>query len=387
MSMLTIEEVLRLAHTAGWEPPDLIVAVAVAFAESGEQLPDGTWRANSDARNTTGNVHASVDRGLWQINNFFHNEVTDACAFSPQCCASAAFNIWREAGKSFQPWVTFTNGRYNMFVPDVSKVWAHMQVTPTPTAEPHFYWALRDPWTDIRAIDEFGPETLTGLDQARAFDACGPAALENGAAALEKRDPTYANIGHIRNDMIAHGDWTCSGPACLSNPRTHGCTIEHIAAEIPRRHYRVVDLLTFQDATLSLGTLTGVMEHCRGGDKYAIFIVNNAQAAAGNEKNVHDHFIGVAADDSASTKAYILNSDVAGQHGLATGQWMTLSQLLAADPRGYVIMTRMSPPVTPPPPAETITLDKAKLQAAIDKVHAAVMDLYKDTGLSEPMGM
>src|SRR5205807_638817 len=52
----------------------------------------------------------SVDRGLWQINSFWHGEVTDACAFDPPCNARGTHTIWANGGWS--QWTTFTNGAY-----------------------------------------------------------------------------------------------------------------------------------------------------------------------------------------------------------------------------------------------------------------------------------
>ncbi|MGH3719277.1 MAG: hypothetical protein ACRDRI_10670 [Pseudonocardiaceae bacterium] len=59
-------------------------ALAVVFVESG---------AHCDAKNTVGNDPPSTDRGLLQINSFWHHEVTDTCAYDCLCNAKAAYHI------------------------------------------------------------------------------------------------------------------------------------------------------------------------------------------------------------------------------------------------------------------------------------------------------
>ena len=56
-------------------------AVAVAWAES---------RGDTKAKGYNSN---SVDRGLWQINNYWHRDVSDSCAFDAACNAKAAVRI------------------------------------------------------------------------------------------------------------------------------------------------------------------------------------------------------------------------------------------------------------------------------------------------------
>lgn len=79
-------------------------AIAIIQAESG---------GNSAARNV--NTDGSIDRGLWQINNKAHPEVSDACAFNPECSTLAALRISNQ-GKNFTPWTTFVSGAYQKFL-------------------------------------------------------------------------------------------------------------------------------------------------------------------------------------------------------------------------------------------------------------------------------
>jgi hypothetical protein len=91
--------VAELAQQAGFSGNDWVIAVAVAEAES------AGW---THARLI--NTDCSVDRGLWQINSFWHGEVSDACAFDPTCNAQGTHTIWANGG--WTQWTTFNNGAY-----------------------------------------------------------------------------------------------------------------------------------------------------------------------------------------------------------------------------------------------------------------------------------
>ncbi|MER6100747.1 transglycosylase SLT domain-containing protein, partial [Streptomyces sp. NPDC001728] len=92
----------QTGYTAGFRGDGLVTAVAVALAESS---------CNPSAYNVTNNTPPSTDRGLWQINDYWHPEVNDACAYDPQCNANAAFAI-SSGGTNWQPWSTFNQGAH-----------------------------------------------------------------------------------------------------------------------------------------------------------------------------------------------------------------------------------------------------------------------------------
>jgi peptidoglycan hydrolase-like protein with peptidoglycan-binding domain len=106
VTQLTDLQLAEVAAGAGFTDVGLELAIAVALAESG---------GRTDAVNTTGNHPASRDRGLWQINSYWHPEVTDPQAFNPQQCAAAAFRI-SSHGQDWRPWSTFNSGSYRAFV-------------------------------------------------------------------------------------------------------------------------------------------------------------------------------------------------------------------------------------------------------------------------------
>jgi hypothetical protein len=92
-------QVARLARDAGFSGNDWVISVAVAEAESA-----GWTRARLI------NTDCSVDRGLWQINSYWHGEVSDSCAFDPPCNARGTHTIWAAGG--WTQWTTYNNGAY-----------------------------------------------------------------------------------------------------------------------------------------------------------------------------------------------------------------------------------------------------------------------------------
>jgi hypothetical protein len=75
-------------------------AVAVCLAESS---------GNCKAKYV--NKGGSVDRGLWQVNDYWHSEVADSCAYDCACNGKAALKI-SSSGSDWTPWATFNSGAY-----------------------------------------------------------------------------------------------------------------------------------------------------------------------------------------------------------------------------------------------------------------------------------
>ncbi len=97
MARLTMRQVARVVLDAGFSGEGAAKAVAVAWAESS---------GITNARNVNSDSHRSVDRGLWQINSYWHREVSDACADDPACAAKAAFRI-SNGGGDWSQWATW----------------------------------------------------------------------------------------------------------------------------------------------------------------------------------------------------------------------------------------------------------------------------------------
>jgi hypothetical protein len=105
-TQLTDAELAAVCEEAGFIGDALVTAIAIALAESG---------GRTDAVNVTGNTPPSRDRGLFQINDYWHPEIDDDCAFDALCNASAAYDI-SEGGDNWQPWSAYQAGTYEAFL-------------------------------------------------------------------------------------------------------------------------------------------------------------------------------------------------------------------------------------------------------------------------------
>ncbi|WP_220199441.1 transglycosylase SLT domain-containing protein [Ktedonospora formicarum] len=97
-----------LAAQAGFTGHGLDVIVAIAHAES--SLNPKNCNVNSDSRRT-------LDRGILQINNYWHSEVTDACAFDPQCAFEQGYRISSHGTHFTRVWSTYDSGAYRRYMP------------------------------------------------------------------------------------------------------------------------------------------------------------------------------------------------------------------------------------------------------------------------------
>jgi len=114
---LTTKELLNLASHAGFVGNDLIIAVAIALAESA-----GNRKALGDINNP---VEGAASYGLWQINSYYHPEFGpnfDAL-FDPQTNAAAAYTVYMSSQiePSFGAWSTYNNGAYQKFLTSVTE--------------------------------------------------------------------------------------------------------------------------------------------------------------------------------------------------------------------------------------------------------------------------
>jgi Lysozyme like domain/Ricin-type beta-trefoil lectin domain len=101
------------AAAAGWANNGrLVTASAICIAESGGQAAvyycDATGHDGDYPPVKCSGVY---DRGLWQLDSTGQSAVTDACAFTPQCNADAAYAV-STGGLSFAAWSVYVNGVY-----------------------------------------------------------------------------------------------------------------------------------------------------------------------------------------------------------------------------------------------------------------------------------
>merc|ERR1711976_466591 len=82
------------------------IAVAIALAESSGNC--GATHHNSD-------THSTTDRGLWQINDYWHPECSDSCAYDCNCNAGCAASV-SSGGSNWSPWSTYKTGAYQSYM-------------------------------------------------------------------------------------------------------------------------------------------------------------------------------------------------------------------------------------------------------------------------------
>ena len=104
---LPIDQVAQIAYNAGFRGDGLVKVIAIGWAES-SFIPDNF--------NIHNNTPPSRDRGLWEINDFYHKEVSDACAYEPACAAGQVYQI-SKGGTDWHEWTTYLKDRYNHELP------------------------------------------------------------------------------------------------------------------------------------------------------------------------------------------------------------------------------------------------------------------------------
>lgn len=136
MSVIAYIDVAKLVDDANF-PSGMAQAIAIAViaAESGRNTtatgynyklnPDGSFALDANGNK----IVLSIDRGLCQINNVYHPEVSDDCAYDATCSAKAMFTI-SNSGTDFTPWSTYNNGAYQLHI-EAAKVaidgWARIR--------------------------------------------------------------------------------------------------------------------------------------------------------------------------------------------------------------------------------------------------------------------
>lgn len=113
MPVVPIPIAYGYAIEAGFTPAEAVTIVAIAIAESG--LNSDAVNINPPDNRTPVESH---DRGILQINDYWHKDVTDACAFDPKCAFQAAYVI-SDGGTSFWAWRTFQVGAHGQYMGEV----------------------------------------------------------------------------------------------------------------------------------------------------------------------------------------------------------------------------------------------------------------------------
>jgi len=113
---LTVGLALALCHKVGFRKHALTVAVALMTAESGRYVE--AWHDNIvEGMDPPGGTVLSTDRGLFQINDKWHPDLSDADAYCAIPNAAYAYSLTQ--GKNFSAWAAYNSKRYLLFMPEV----------------------------------------------------------------------------------------------------------------------------------------------------------------------------------------------------------------------------------------------------------------------------
>lgn len=114
MTLFSASQIEATAEKAGFTGTSAVTATAIALAESG-----------GNTTITHVNSNGSIDYGLWQINSVHGYDPQSL--LDPDFNAKAAYAI-SSGGTDFQPWTTYTTGRYQSFMSQVGQM-AHPTIT------------------------------------------------------------------------------------------------------------------------------------------------------------------------------------------------------------------------------------------------------------------
>ncbi len=121
-TQLTPAQILSDAQAAGFSGSGLNTIAAISEAESSGHTQAQQW----------GPWQNGVDRGIVQINSYYHPEVSNSQAFDPMQAFAAAFKI-SSGGTNFTPWSTFNSGAYKQDLGLFSGLNPASSQTPTTT--------------------------------------------------------------------------------------------------------------------------------------------------------------------------------------------------------------------------------------------------------------
>lgn len=105
MSTLSPNEIAGAARAAGFRGRALVIAVAVALAES-----------SGDPTATNHNTNGTTDYGLWQINSVHAGILRQGSWSDPTDNARMAYAV-SNGGRNWVPWTTFNDGAYLAHMP------------------------------------------------------------------------------------------------------------------------------------------------------------------------------------------------------------------------------------------------------------------------------
>jgi len=115
---LSDREIIAAVRAAGFSGNSAIIMGAIVLAESGGNPSSRCYNMHGTCVPRYVMGVTSVDRGIYQINNKAHRDVSDSCAVDIDCSGHAAYRIANH-GRNFRPWSTYGNRSYRKFMPRI----------------------------------------------------------------------------------------------------------------------------------------------------------------------------------------------------------------------------------------------------------------------------
>jgi len=116
---LTYGWALALDYYVGWRGEDLRTSVALMCAESARYTL--AWHENLSE---DGTVVTSTDWGLFQINDKAHPDFELPEGYRNVIAnATYAHQLWKDHGRSFNPWAAYNSGAHEKFLTAVYAAW------------------------------------------------------------------------------------------------------------------------------------------------------------------------------------------------------------------------------------------------------------------------
>lgn len=111
---ITYDTAIARCYEAGWRGDVLIDAVALMCAESGRYPL--AYHVNAE-----GSTQMSTDRGLFQINDKWHPDLSDEDAYKVRPNVAYAHEMYRSQDGTFGAWMAYESGAYLKFIPYVTQ--------------------------------------------------------------------------------------------------------------------------------------------------------------------------------------------------------------------------------------------------------------------------
>jgi hypothetical protein len=118
---LTDQQIYSAVKMGGFKGSAIVTAIAIAKAESAGKSNARCYNVGRGCSPVAVPGVRSTDRGLFQINDKAHPNITASCADDPGCAAVAALKIAHN-GKSFTAWSSYKSGSYRKFLSAAMKV-------------------------------------------------------------------------------------------------------------------------------------------------------------------------------------------------------------------------------------------------------------------------